>query len=53
MLKDYLTKYYTDVLKLQYNMNLPKAQKPVTPRTTNDSSTGTSVSSEINTTQFA
>ena len=53
MLKDYLTKYYTDVLKLQYNMNLPKAQKPATPRTTNDSSTGTSVSSEINTTQFA
>ncbi len=53
MLKDYLTKYYTDVLKLQYNINLPKAQKPVTPRTTNDSSTGTSVSSEINTTQFA
>ncbi len=26
MLKEYLVKYYTDVLQLQYNVNLPKAQ---------------------------
>ena len=26
MLKDYLTKYYTDVLQLQYEINIPKAE---------------------------
>jgi len=52
MLKDYLVKYYTDVLQLQYNVNLPKAEKPV--QTTNNTSTASNKKEiQVNTTQFA
>ena len=54
MLKDYLTKYYTDVLKLQYNMNLPRAQKPVTTNPQNNNlTTKNPITTEINTTEFS
>ena len=49
MLKDYLVKYYTDVLQLQYNVNLPKAEKPIQSK----NNTTASNKIKIDTTEFA
>lgn len=41
MLKEYLVKYYTDVLQLQYNVNLPKAQVNTSKNTVTAENTNT------------